>query len=64
MKAEQLQLALRPRPVYEAVDLGVRMTQQAAASLRHGYLPLALLLVLAYLGLQGRNPPTPEATSR
>ena len=47
MKAEQLQLALRPRPVYEAVDLGVRMTQQAAASLRHGYLPLALLLVLA-----------------
>jgi len=47
MKAEQLQLGLRPRPVYEAVDLGVRMTQQAGASLRRAYLPLALLLVLA-----------------
>ena len=30
MKAEQLQLALRPRPAYEAVDLGVRMTQRGA----------------------------------
>ncbi len=47
MKAEQLQLALRPRPSYEAVDLGVRMTQQAARSLLRAYLPLALLLVAA-----------------
>ena len=47
MKAEQLQLALRPRPAYEAVDLGVRMTQQAARSLSRAWLPLALMLVLA-----------------
>ncbi len=47
MKAEQLQLALRPRPMYEAADLGVRMTQDGAASLCRAYLPLALMLVLA-----------------
>ncbi len=47
MKAEQLQLALRPRPAYEAADLGVGMTQQAARSLVRAYLPLALLLVAA-----------------
>jgi hypothetical protein len=47
MRAEQLQLALRPRPMYEAADLGVRMAQQAAGSLRRTYLPLALLLVVA-----------------
>jgi hypothetical protein len=47
MKAEQLQLALRPRPIYEAVDLGVRMAQQASRSVRRAWLPLALLLVVA-----------------
>ena len=47
MKAEQLQLALRPRPAYEAVDLGVRMAQRNARSLLRAYLPLALLLVAA-----------------
>ena len=47
MKAEQLQLALRPRPAYEAVDLGVRMTQCGVRSLVRAYLPLALLLVVA-----------------
>jgi hypothetical protein len=47
MKAEQLQLALRPRPIYEAVDLGVRMTQRNARSLGRAYVPLALLLVVA-----------------
>ena len=47
MKAEQLQLALRPRPAYEAVDLGVRMTQRSGRSLLRAYLPLALLLVVA-----------------
>ena len=47
MKAEQLQLALRPRPAYEAVDLGVHMTQRAGRSLVRAYLPLALLLVVA-----------------
>ncbi len=47
MKAEQLRLALRPRPPFEAVDLGVRMAQQGARSLRRAYLPLGLLLVLA-----------------
>ena len=47
MKAEQLQLALRPRPAYEAVDLGVRMTQRSGRSLLRAFLPLALLLVAA-----------------
>ena len=47
MKAEQLQLALRPRPAYEAVDLGVQMTQRSGRSLVRAYLPLALLLVAA-----------------
>lgn len=47
MKAEQLQLALRPRPAYEAVDLGVAMTQRSGRSLRRAFLPLALLLVVA-----------------
>jgi hypothetical protein len=47
MKAEQLQLALRPRPAYEAVDLGVQMTQRSGRSLTRAYVPLALALVLA-----------------
>ena len=47
MKAEQLQLALRPRPAYEAVDLGVQMTQRSRRSLLRAFLPLALLLVAA-----------------
>ena len=47
MKAEQLQLALRPRPAYEAVDLGVAMTQRSGRSLLRAYLPFALLLVVA-----------------
>jgi hypothetical protein len=47
MKAEQLQLALRPRPAYEAVDLGVAMTQRSARSLLRAFLPLALMLVVA-----------------
>ena len=47
MKAEQLQLALRPRPIHEAVDLGVRMTQRSAASLLRAHVPFALLLAVA-----------------
>ena len=47
MKAEQLQLALRPRPAYEAVDLGVAMTQRSGRSLLRAYLPFAVLLVVA-----------------
>ncbi len=47
MKAEQLQLALRPRRAFEAVDLGVRMAQRGRRSLVRAYLPLALLLVAA-----------------
>jgi hypothetical protein len=47
MRAEQLQLALRPRPMFEAADLGVRMAQQGAVSLRRAYLPFALLAVVA-----------------
>lgn len=47
MKAEQLQLALRPRPAWEAIDLGVRMTQCSGRSLLRAFLPMALLLVVA-----------------
>jgi hypothetical protein len=47
MKAEQLQLSLRPRPAYEAVDLGVRMTQRGGRSLVRAFLPFGLLLVVA-----------------
>ena len=47
MKAEQLQLALRPRRAFEAVDLGVQMTQRGRRSLVRAWLPLALLLVVA-----------------
>ncbi len=47
MKAEQLQLALRPRRAFEAVDLGVRMTQRGRRSLLRAWLPMALLLVAA-----------------
>ncbi len=47
MKAEQLQLALRPRPAYEAVDLGVQMTQRSRRSLLRAFVPMALLLVVA-----------------
>ena len=47
MKAEQLQLALRPRRPFEAVDLGIRMAQTARRSLVRAWLPLAGLLVLA-----------------
>ena len=47
MKAEQLQLALRPRRPFEAIDLGVRMAQTARRSVVRAWLPLAGLLVLA-----------------
>ena len=47
MKAEQLQLALRPRRPFEAVDLGVQMTQRGRRSLVRAYLPLALMGVVA-----------------
>ncbi len=47
MKAEQLQLALRPRPAFEAVDLGVRMTQRNLPSLVRAFVPMAVLLVVA-----------------
>jgi hypothetical protein len=47
MKAEQLQLALRPRRAFEAVDLGVRIAQRGRRSLLRAYLPMALLLVVA-----------------
>jgi hypothetical protein len=47
MKAERLLFALRPRRAFEAVELGVLMTQRARRSLVRAWLPLALLLVLA-----------------
>ena len=47
MKAEQLQLALRPRPAYEAVDLGVQMAQRSRRSLLRAFVPMALLLAVA-----------------
>jgi hypothetical protein len=47
MKADRLRLALRPRPMQEAADLGVRLAQSARGSLVRAYLPLALALVFA-----------------
>lgn len=47
MKAEALRLALRPRPPYEAIDLGVRLAQDAARATWRAWGPLALLLVAA-----------------
>jgi hypothetical protein len=49
VRAEQFVLALRPRPTWEAVDLGVRMTQAAGPSLVRAYLPFAALLAAACL---------------
>ncbi len=60
MKAEHLQLSLRPRRAFEAVDLGVRMTQAAAPSLLRAYVPFALLMAVACgstLELAGWLPP-------
>ena len=45
MRAEQLALALRPRPMFEAADLGVRMAQAAAPALLRAWLPLAVMAV-------------------
>lgn len=47
MRAEQLRLALRPRPAYEAADLGARMTQEARRATVRAWLPLAVGLALA-----------------
>lgn len=49
MKAEQLQLSLRPRPSWEAVDLGVRLAQAAAPALLRAWLPFALGVAVASL---------------
>lgn len=46
MWADRLALALRPRPMLEAADLGVRMVQQQAGSLGRAYLPAALIVAL------------------
>ncbi|MBM3393882.1 MAG: hypothetical protein FJY37_04460 [Betaproteobacteria bacterium] len=44
MQVDALALELRPRPVYEAADLGVRLVQHSWRSLLRCHLPLMLLL--------------------
>ncbi|GAA0761848.1 hypothetical protein LRH25_22110 [Ideonella azotifigens] len=52
MQTEQLQLALRPRPAMEALDLGLRLTQQHMRLLLRLYAPIAAVVGgLCLLGL-------------
>lgn len=46
MWADQLALALRPRPMMEAADLGARMVQREARTLARSYLPAAALTMM------------------
>jgi hypothetical protein len=46
MWADRLALALRPRPMLEAADLGVRVVQACAPSLARAYAPACALVVL------------------
>jgi hypothetical protein len=46
MWADRLALGLRPRPMHEAADLGVRMVQESAGTLARTYGPAALIAVL------------------
>jgi len=46
MWADRLALALRPRPMLEAADLGVRMVQEHAGTLARTYGPAAAIVVL------------------
>lgn len=49
MQHNDLAIALRPRPMYEATDLGVRLTQAHAGSLWRCYAPLWAAVTLVAL---------------
>jgi hypothetical protein len=44
MRVDALALALRPRPMFEAADLGVRLVQSHAGSVWRSFLPLYLVV--------------------
>lgn len=44
MRVDALALALRPRPMFEAADLGVRLVQAHAASVWRSFLPVYLVV--------------------
>lgn len=47
MRVDAIALELRPRPVYEAADLGVRLVQSCWPSLLRCHLPVMVLLTLS-----------------
>lgn len=49
MWADRLTLALRPRPMLEAADLGVRLAQQQAGTVARVYGPAALIVLMLAL---------------
>lgn len=49
MWADRLTLALRPRPMLEAADLGVRLAQRHAGTMARVYGPAALIVLLLAL---------------
>lgn len=60
MQVDALALALRPRPMMEAADLGVRLVQSRAASVWRTFLPLYLVVVaitLSTVEIAGWLPP-------
>lgn len=60
MQVDALALALRPRSMMEAADLGVRLVQSRAASVWRSFLPLYLVVVavsLATVEIAGWLPP-------
>lgn len=60
MQVDALALALRPRSMMEAADLGVRLVQASAASVWRSFLPLYLVVValaLATVEIAGWLPP-------
>ena len=52
MRADATLVQLRPRPMYEAADLGVRLVQASVKPLLRCVLPVLLVLVLLCLALQ------------
>ena len=52
MRADATLVTLRPRPMFEAADLGVRLVQASAPALLRCALPVYLMLVALCLALQ------------
>ena len=59
MQVDALALQLRPRPMYEAADLGVRLAQSSMASLRRCFLPVGFALCAVALACHQLHPHLP-----